>query len=84
MFLSDRFNVKVVLLPDGEDPDSFARSHNASDFIEYIQKNQTDFIRFKINLLRTAMGDDPQKRAGLIKDITLSIAQIPDRITRHS
>ncbi len=83
MFLSEGFNVKVVLLPDGEDPDSFARSHNASDFIEYIQKNQTDFIRFKINLLRTAMGDDPQKRAGLIKDITLSIAQIPDRITRQ-
>ncbi|MBR6116986.1 MAG: DNA primase [Paludibacteraceae bacterium] len=83
MFLSEGFNVKVVLLPDGEDPDSFARSHNASDFIEYIQKNQTDFIRFKINLLRTEMGDDPQKRAGLIKDITLSIAQIPDRITRQ-
>ena len=83
MFLSEGFNVKVVLLPDGEDPDSFARSHNASDFIEYIQKNQTDFIRFKINLLRTAMGDDPQKRAALIKDITLSIAQIPDRITRQ-
>jgi DNA primase len=83
MFLSEGFNVKVVLLPDGEDPDSFARSHNASDFIEYIQKNQTDFIRFKINLLRTAMGDDPQKRAGLIKDITISIAQIPDRITRQ-
>ncbi|MBQ2171444.1 MAG: DNA primase, partial [Paludibacteraceae bacterium] len=83
MFLSEGFNVKVVLLPDGEDPDSFARSHNASDFIEYIQSHQTDFIRFKINLLRTEMGDDPQKRAGLIKDITLSIAQIPDRITRQ-
>jgi len=83
MFLSEGFNVKVVLLPDGEDPDSFARSHNASDFIEYIRHNQTDFIRFKINLLRTEMGDDPQKRAALIKDITLSIAQIPDRITRQ-
>ncbi|MBR3408975.1 MAG: DNA primase [Paludibacteraceae bacterium] len=83
MFLSEGFNVKVLLLPDGEDPDSFARSHNASDFIEYIRKNQTDFIRFKINLLRTEMGDDPQKRAALIKDITLSIAQIPDRITRQ-
>ena len=83
MFLSEGFNVKVLLLPDGEDPDSFARSHNASDFIKYIQTHQTDFIRFKVDLLRTEMGNDPQKRAQLIKDITLSIAQIPDRITRQ-
>ena len=83
MFLEEGFNVKVVLLPDGEDPDSYAQSHNASDFIEYIQSHQTDFIRFKSTLLREEAGGDPQKRANLIKDITQSIAQIPDMITRQ-
>lgn len=83
MFLEEGFNVKVVLLPDGEDPDSYAQSHNASDFIEYIQTHQTDFIRFKSALLKEEAGGDPQKRASLIKDITQSIAQIPDMITRQ-
>ena len=83
MVLEEGFNVKVVLLPDGEDPDSYAQSHNASDFIEYIQSHQTDFIRFKSTLLREEAGGDPQKRANLIKDITQSIAQIPDMITRQ-
>ena len=83
MFLEEGFNVKVVLLPDGEDPDSFANSHNASDFIEYIKQNQTDFIRFKGKLLSDAAGRDPQKRAELIKDVVESIAQIPDAITRQ-
>ena len=83
MFLEEGFNVKVVLLPDGEDPDSYAQSHNASDFIEYIQSHQTDFIRFKSTLLKEEAGGDPQKRAALIKDITQSIAQIPDMITRQ-
>ena len=83
MFLEEGFNVKVVLLPNGEDPDSYAQSHNASDFIEYIQSHQTDFIRFKSALLKEETGGDPQKRANLIKDITQSIAQIPDLITRQ-
>lgn len=83
MFLEEGFSVRVVLLPDGEDPDSFAQSHNASDFIDYIEMHQTDFIRFKITLLRDEAGNDPQKRAALIKDITQSIAQIPDLITRQ-
>ena len=83
MFLEEGFNVKVVLLPDGEDPDSYAQSHNASDFIEYIQTHQTDFIRFKSALLKEEAGGDPQKRASLIKGITQSIAQIPDMITRQ-
>lgn len=83
MFLEEGFNVKVVLLPDGEDPDSFANSHNASYFIEYIKQNQTDFIRFKGKLLSDAAGRDPQKRAELIKDVVESIAQIPDAITRQ-
>lgn len=83
MFLEEGFNVKVVLLPEGEDPDSYAQSHNASDFIDYIQTHQTDFIRFKAALLREEAGGDPQKRANLIKDITQSVAQIPDAITRQ-
>lgn len=83
MFLEEGFNVKVVLLPDGEDPDSFANSHNASEFIDYIKEHQTDFIRFKGKLLSDAAGRDPQKRAELIKDVVESIAQIPDAITRQ-
>ena len=83
MFLEEGFNVKVVLLPDGEDPDSYAQSHDASEFIRYIEDNQTDFIRFKSALLSKDAGDDPQKRASLIKDITSSIAVIPDQITRQ-
>ncbi|MBR1878402.1 MAG: DNA primase [Paludibacteraceae bacterium] len=83
MFLEEGFNVKVVLLPDGEDPDSYAQSHDASEFIRYIEEHQTDFIRFKSALLSKDAGDDPQKRASLIKDITSSIAVIPDQITRQ-
>ena len=83
MFLEEGFNVKVVLLPDGEDPDSYAQSHDSTEFIQYIADHQTDFIRFKSALLSKDAGDDPQKRAALIKDITSSIAIIPDMITRQ-
>ena len=83
MFLEAGFNVKVVLLPDGEDPDSYAQSHDSSEFIQYIADHQTDFIRFKSALLSKQAGDDPFKHAELIKDITASIAVIPDIITRQ-
>ena len=83
MFLEAGFNVKVVLLPDGEDPDSYAQSHDSTEFIRYIEEHQTDFIRFKSSLLSKDAGDDPFKRATLIKDITSSIAIIPDMITRQ-
>lgn len=83
MFLEAGFNVKVVLLPDGEDPDSYAQNHDSTEFIRYIEENQTDFIRFKSALLSKAAGEDPFKRAELIKDITASIAIIPDMITRQ-
>ena len=83
MFLEEGFNVKVVLLPDGEDPDSYAQSHDSSEFIRYIEEHKTDFIRFKTKLLSKDAGDDPFKRAELIKDITASIAIIPDMITRQ-
>ena len=83
MFLEAGFNVKVVLLPEGEDPDSYAQNHDSTEFIRYIEENQTDFIRFKSTLLSKAAGDDPFKRAELIKEITASIAMIPDMITRQ-
>ncbi|MBQ4395196.1 MAG: DNA primase [Paludibacteraceae bacterium] len=83
MFLEEGFNVNVVLLPDGEDPDSYAQSHDSTEFIRYIEENKTDFIRFKSALLSKDAGDNPQKRAALIKDITASIAIIPDIITRQ-
>ena len=83
MFLEAGFNVKVVLLPDGEDPDSYAQSHDSTEFIRYIEEHQTDFIRFKSALLSKDAGDDPHKRASLIKDITSTIAVIPDLITRQ-
>lgn len=82
MLLAEGMNVKVLLLPDGEDPDSFAQSHNATAFQEYIEKNQVDFIRFKVRLLMEEAADDPIRRSELIKDITKSISVINDPIVR--
>ena len=82
LLLEEGMNVKVVLLPDGEDPDSYAQNNNASDFIDFIDKNQVDFIRFKIQLLLNEIGNDPIKKAGLIQDVVHSISLIPDNITR--
>ena len=82
LLLEEGMNVKVVLLPDGEDPDSFARKHNAFEFSLYIQQQETDFIRFKTQLLLDESGNDPIKKASLITDILQSIALIPDTIIR--
>lgn len=82
LLLEDGMNVKVVLLPDGEDPDSFARQHNASQFAEFIKQNETDFIRFKTRLLLDDAGTDPIKRSSLITDIIKTVAIIPDNIAR--
>lgn len=82
LVLEQELNVKVLLLPDGEDPDSFSRTMGASDLIQYIQKNESDFIVFKTNLLLKDAQDDPVKRANLIIDIVRSIAIIPDGIVR--
>lgn len=82
LLLEEGMNVKVVLLPDGEDPDSFARSHSASEFAEFIKQNETDFVRFKTKLLLEEAGNDPVKRAALIGDIIRTIAIVPDNITR--
>ena len=83
MFLEEDFNVNVLLLPDGEDPDSFAQTHDAAEFISYINEHQTDFIQFKSALLSKEAGSNPQKRAALIKDVVSSIALIPDMIRRQ-
>jgi len=82
LLLEEGMNIKVVLLPDGDDPDSFARKHNATDFQEYISAHEVDFIRFKTNLLLDDAGKDPMKRAELITDIVRSISMIPEEIVR--
>lgn len=82
MLLEEGMNVKVTLLPDGDDPDSFARKHNATDYQNYINSHEVDFIRFKTDLLLSEAGDDPIKRAGLINDIVRSISVIPEPIVR--
>lgn len=82
MLLEEGMNIKVVLLPDGDDPDSFARKHNATDYQAYIHAHEVDFIRFKTNLLMEDAGNDPIKRAGLISDLVRSISVIPEGIVR--
>lgn len=82
MVLKEGMNVRTVLLPEGEDPDSFARSHNASQVQDYILTHEEDFISFKIRLLMKEAAGDPIKRAALISDIVQSISVIPDAITR--
>lgn len=82
MLLEEGMNIKVCLLSDGEDPDSFARKHNATEFQKFIQDNETDFIRFKTNLLLEDAGKDPIKRAELIGNLVQSISIIPEAIVR--
>ena len=82
LVLEQELNVKVLLLPEGEDPDSFSRTMSSTELIQYIEKNETDFIVFKTNLLLTDAKNDPVKRANLIIDIVRSIAIIPDNIVR--
>ena len=82
LLLENGMNIKVVLLPDGEDPDSFAHKHNASQFIEFIKQNETDFIRFKTQLLLDEAGTDPIKRSALISDIIKTVSIVPDNIAR--
>ncbi|NDW18419.1 DNA primase [Dysgonomonas sp. 216] len=82
LLLEAGMNIKVVLLPEGEDPDSFARKQNAQALTQYIKDNEVDFIRFKTQLLLKDAGNDPIKRAALISDIVNSISIIPDNIIR--
>lgn len=82
LVLEEGMNVKVVLLPAGEDPDSFARKHSSSELIKYIADNETDFIRFKTRLLLQETAGDPVARARLITDVIRSVTMIPEPITR--
>lgn len=82
MLLEEGMNIKVCLLPDGDDPDSFARKHNSTEFQAFISEHETDFIRFKTNLLLEDAGKDPIKRAELIGNLVQSISIIPEAIVR--
>ncbi len=82
LILEQGMHVRVVPLPDGEDPDSFARSHSSAELLSYISDNEQDFISFKTKLLSENIGNDPVKRANLISEVVRSVAQIPDQIER--
>ena len=82
LVLEEGMNVRIVLLPDGEDPDSYSKKVSNEEFRNYIRDNQTDFIRFKTKLLLEEAKSDPVLRANLIRDIVKSIAVIPESITR--
>ena len=83
MLLEEEMNVKVLFLPDGNDPDSFARNHTAADFKKYIEDNQVDFIQFKTDLMLRGV-TDPVKRSQAINSIVESISKIKNQITRAS
>lgn len=82
MLLAEGMKVKVLSLPDGDDPDSFAQTHSSTEVEEYIAANEIDFIKFKTRILLADVADDPYARAGVITDIVRSISVIPDPIAR--
>ena len=82
LVLKEGMNVKIVLLPDGQDPDDFARRHSLDEVQDYIARNEQDFINFKTDLLLDEAGNDPIKRANLINDIADTVALIPDAVVR--
>jgi len=83
LLLKEGMNVKVLLLPDGKDPDQFAKENNADTFIAYFNEQQVDFIQYIINVLKKDAGDDPIKKAKMVNQVADSIARIPDFITRQ-
>lgn len=83
MILAEGMNIKVLVLPDGDDPDSFARKHSSADFKQYIEEHQVDFIQFKTNLMLNGV-TDPAKRSEAINSIVQSIAVVPNQILRDT
>lgn len=83
MILAEGMNIKVLVLPDGDDPDSFARKHSTADFKQYIEDHQVDFIQFKTNLMLNGV-TDPAKRSEAINSIVQSIAVVPNQILRDT
>ena len=82
MILKEGMNVKIILLPDGQDPDDFAKRHTLEEVEDYIARNEQDFISFKTDVLLKEAGNDPLKRAELINDISDTISVIPDAVVR--
>ena len=82
LLLQDGMDIKVLLLPEGEDPDSFAQSHSSTEVEEYIRTHETDFISFMSRTLMGEAADDPARRAQVITRVVRTIAMIPDEITR--
>ena len=82
LVLEEGMNIKIVTLPDGEDPDSYSKKISNAEFLNFIKDNETDFIRFKTRMLLAEAKKDPVQRANLIRDIVKSIAVIPESITR--
>lgn len=82
MLLARGMRIKILLLPDGDDPDSFARKHSATEFRQYVETHQVDFITFKTNLLRHEADNDPDRMSDLIRSIVESIAVVPEEIER--
>ena len=82
LLLQEGFDIKVLLLPPGEDPDSFAQSHSSTEVTDFIKANETDFITFMARILLKDVGDDPVARANVITRIVKTIALIPNEITR--
>jgi DNA primase len=82
LVLEEGMNVKIVLLPDGEDPDSYSKKVSNDEFLKFLKENETDFIRFKTKLLLSEANNDPVKKADLIRDVVKSIAVIPEAINR--
>jgi DNA primase len=83
MLLSNGMNLKVLLLPDGDDPDSFSRKHSSEELVNYIKEHQTDFIQFKTDVMLRGV-TDPIKRSEAISSIVKSISVIPDPIKRDT
>lgn len=82
LILEEGLNVKVVLFPDGDDPDSYARKYPASDVVNFLEQSAKDFIVFKTGLLLEEVSNDPIRKAGLIRNVVETIAKIPDQILR--
>lgn len=82
LLLAEGMEIKVLQLPEGEDPDTFAQSHTQEEVLEYIKKNEEDFVLFKSRILLADAGNDPIRRASVINDILTSIAVIPDQVVR--
>ncbi len=82
MVLEEGMNVRIVLLPDGEDPDSYSKKVSEEEFKTFLKENETDFIRFKTRLLLDEAREDPVRRANLVREVVRSIAVIPDQINR--